>query len=299
MSGAAMVLAVLLPVIAAVLIAFAGKLPNVREFVSLAIAGLVLVLVLALIPGVLAGARPSIELVRLLPGVGLTFTLEPLGMVFAFVAALLWPLASLYSIGYMRGNDEKHQTRFYACFAIAIGSALGVAFSGNLLTLFVFYEVLSLSTYPLVTHKGNAEAMAAGRLYLGILLSTSIGLLLLAILVTWQITGSVDFVEGGLLRGEIGSTGTGLLLVLFIYGIGKAALMPVHRWLAGGHGGAHAGECVAARGGGGEGGRVQRGEGGGVCVRAGDASGELQRQLAAGDGGVHGDHRLGDRAALG
>lgn len=226
-----MLLAVSLPLIAAVLIGFAGKLPNVREFVSLSIAVLVMILVLALIPGVLAGHRPTLVLAEVLPGVALQFTLEPLGMIFAFVAALLWPLASVYSIGYMRSNNEKHQTRFYLCFAIAIGSALGVAFAGNLLTLFVFYEVLSLSTYPLVTHKGNDEAKAAGRLYLGILLSTSIGLLLLAILITWNIAGSVEFVEGGVLNGQIGGTGTGILLALFIYGIGKAALMPVHRWL--------------------------------------------------------------------
>ncbi|MBL4908268.1 MAG: hypothetical protein JKX94_12505, partial [Sneathiella sp.] len=105
------------------------------------------------------------------------------------------------------------------------------AFSGNLLTLFVFYEVLSLSTYPLVTHKGNADALKGGRIYLGILLSTSIGLFLPAIIWVWTLTGTVDFVPGGILEGHVGAGMTGVLLFLFMYGIGKAALMPIHRWL--------------------------------------------------------------------
>ncbi len=131
----------------------------------------------------------------------------------------------------MRGNQEHHQTRFYVCFAIAIASAMGIAFSDNLLTLFIFYEVLTLSTYPLVTHKGNASAMQAGRIYLGILLSTSIGLLLLAIVWTASIAGTLDFTPGGILAGKIEGPAVAVLLALYMFGIGKAALMPFHRWL--------------------------------------------------------------------
>jgi multicomponent Na+:H+ antiporter subunit D len=156
---------------------------------------------------------------------------EPLGLLFAAVAALLWPLNSLYSIGYMRANQEHRQTRFYVYFAIALTSTIGIAFAGNLLTLFAFYELLSLCTYPLVTHSGTLEAMRAGRLYLGILLSTSIGLLLLAILWTWQATGTLEFRPGGILAGHVTGFELGLLLFLYMFGIGKAALMPVHRWL--------------------------------------------------------------------
>ncbi|MGF1525792.1 MAG: proton-conducting transporter membrane subunit [Candidatus Competibacterales bacterium] len=152
-------------------------------------------------------------------------------MLFAAIAAGLWPLNSLYSIGYMRGNDEKHQTRFYVCFAIAIASALGVAFAGNLLTLFICYEALTLSTYPLVTHKGNADAVRAGRIYLGLLLTTSIGLLLPAIVWTYFVAGTVDFRPGGILAGNLDTGTAGILLALFLFGIGKAALMPFHRWL--------------------------------------------------------------------
>src|SRR5690606_7164161 len=140
-----------------------------------------LLTVLSLLPAVEAGGRPTVELAQILPGLNLALTVEPLGLLFACVASGLWIVNSIYSIGYMRGNREDHQTRFYVCFAIALASTMGVAFAGNMLTLFVFYEVLTLSTYPLVTHSGTAEAIRAGRVYLGVLLSTSIGLLLFAI----------------------------------------------------------------------------------------------------------------------
>ena len=147
------------------------------------------------------------------------------------VASFLWIVNSIYSIGYMRGNKEGHQTRFYVCFAIALASTMGLAFSANLLTLFVFYEALTLSTYPLVTHAGTEKAVRAGRVYLGILISTSIVLLLSAILITWQQTGTLTFVSGGILQGKVSDTLGLILLVMFMYGIGKAALMPIHPWL--------------------------------------------------------------------
>lgn len=116
-------------------------------------------------------------------------------------------------------------------FAIAIAGVMGVAFAGNLLTLFIFYEVLTLSTFPLVTHKGNDTALAGGRIYLGILLTTSIGLLLPAIIWTWSVAGTTDFSAGGILYGKISGVPLTILTLLFIFGIGKAAVMPVHRWL--------------------------------------------------------------------
>jgi multicomponent Na+:H+ antiporter subunit D len=108
---------------------------------------------------------------------------------------------------------------------------MGVAFAGNMMTLFVFYEVLTISTYPLVTHKGTDQAMRGGRTYLGLLLFTSIGLQLLAILWTWQVAGTLDFTVGGILTGKASGPVVGILLLLYVYGIGKAALMPFHRWL--------------------------------------------------------------------
>ena len=227
----AILLALFLPYVGSLGIWITGRDPNLRESITLATALMLLISVLTLLPAVASGERPSLTLLQIAPGLSLSFTIEPLGMLFAIVAAGLWPLNSVYSIGYMRGNQEKNQTRFYICFAIAIASAMGIAFAGNMLTLFIFYEVLTLSTYPLVTHKGNEDAMRSGRVYLGILLSTSIGFLLLAVIWTWYLAGTLDFTAGGILTGKIEGLLLPILLGLYMFGIGKAALMPFHRWL--------------------------------------------------------------------
>ncbi len=222
---------VVLPLLGALLILVTGSRPNLREASTLITASLLFIVVLGLLPHVLQGERPQTVFAEPFPGITLALQAEPLGMLFALVASLLWIVTSVYSVGYMRANGEAHQTRFYACFAVALSSTMGVAFSENLMTLFVFYEVLTLSTYPLVTHKGTEEAMKAGRVYLGILLTTSICLLLLAIAWTWQTAGTLSFVPGGILAGKLHGPALGLLLLLYVFGIGKAAMMPVHRWL--------------------------------------------------------------------
>ena len=225
----AMQLAVWVPLLGAVLIVLAGRWPNLREGVTLVTA----VTLFALVASVAFGDPAPVEvtLIELLPGLTLGLHNETLSILFAMVASGLWIVTSVYAIGYMRGNKERHQTRFYACFAIALCGAVGVAFSSNMLTLFVFYEVLTLSTYPLVAHKEDEKAKRGARVYLGILLATSIGLLLPALIATWQLAGTVDFVAGGVMAGSVDPAIGALLLVLFMYGIGKAALMPFHRWL--------------------------------------------------------------------
>jgi multicomponent Na+:H+ antiporter subunit D len=170
-------------------------------------------------------------LFQILPGVELAFKVEPLGMLFALVAGSLWLVNSVYSIGYMRGNNEPRQTSYYVCFAVAIAATMGIAFSKNLFTLFVFYEALTISTYPLVTHKATPEAMRGGRIYLMLLLATSMGLLLPAIVATGVLAGTLDFAPGGILDGKVSAGIMGLLLALYVFGIGKAALMPFHFWL--------------------------------------------------------------------
>ncbi len=152
-------------------------------------------------------------------------------MLFALVASGLWIVSSLYSIGYMRGNDEAKQTRFYVCFALAIAAALGIAFSANVFTLFVFYELLTLITYPLVTHHGTDKARSGGRTYLGLLVGTSVVFLLPALVFTWHVAGTTDFTPGGILGDKLSGFALGGLLALYMFGIGKAALMPFHRWL--------------------------------------------------------------------
>jgi multicomponent Na+:H+ antiporter subunit D len=187
--------------------------------------------VLALLAPVLAGARPRLAVIEVLPGLPLAFAIEPLGLLFALVASLLWIVNSLYSIGYLRGNGESHQTRFYVCFALALAATIGIAFAANVFTLFVYYEVLTLVTYPLVTHHGTPEARRGGRVYLGLLLGTSTVFLLPALVATWQVAGTTEFTVGGILAGRISPWACAGLLALYMFGIGKAALMPVHRWL--------------------------------------------------------------------
>lgn len=220
------------PLLGGVLILLAGKWPNLRETVTLTTAAILFLIVLSLAGPVLGGGpAPSLILPEMLPGLRIAFVIEPLGMTFGLVASFLWIVTSLYSIGYMRGHHEQNQTRFYFFFAVAIASTMGVAFSGNMLTLFVCYEVLTISTFPLVAHSGTDEAKRAGRVYLGILLGTSIGLQLVAVVWTWWVAGTLDFTKGGILQGKIEGVAVGVMLALYIFGIGKAAVMPVHRWL--------------------------------------------------------------------
>ncbi len=221
----------LVPAVGAAGISLAGRAPNLREGVTLAAAALLFASVLGVLPTVLAGGVPQLFVLGMLPGIALGFRVEPLGMLFALVASGLWIVNSVYSIGYMRGNDEPHQTRFYVCFALALAATMGIAFSANLLTLFVFYEMLTLVTWPLVTHHGDDEARRGGRLYLGFLLGTSITFLLPAIIATWALAGTLEFTPGGILRDRASGSVTGGLLALYMFGIGKAALMPFHRWL--------------------------------------------------------------------
>ncbi|MCA8901287.1 MAG: monovalent cation/H+ antiporter subunit D family protein [Hyphomonas sp.] len=225
--------ALILPLLIAAGIAMMGFSPNLREGVTFIGAGLLFAVVIMLAGQVAAGGRPELYIGEAAPGLAFAFKLEPLGALFALVASGLWIVNSFYSVGYMRGNRERNQTRFYICFAFAIFGAMGVAMSANLFTLFVFYEVLTLSTYPLVAHKGDAAAQRGGRIYLLTLLATSIGLLLPAVMWTWVLAGhNLDFVQGGLLAGaDISPVVASALLLLFAFGVGKAALMPVHFWL--------------------------------------------------------------------
>jgi multicomponent Na+:H+ antiporter subunit D len=218
------------PTVGAVLVALGHRRPDLREGATLFTSVLLFLCVAALLPPVLDGARPTLELFPVMPGLPIAFALEPLGMLFALVASALWMVNSLYSIGYLRGNAEQHQTRFYVCFALAIAATMGIALAGNVFTLFVFYELLTLVTYPLVTHHGTEKARLGGRVYLGLLVGTSVLFFLPAIVFTWHVAGTTDFRPGGILAGLAPAATVGLL-ALYAFGIGKAALMPVHRWL--------------------------------------------------------------------
>jgi multicomponent Na+:H+ antiporter subunit D len=226
-----MLLAIAIPFAAAGLIPLAHQRPNLREAITLSAAAMLAAVVWSLAGPVLAGARPGHPLLEIVPGFVLAFAVEPLGMLFALVAGSLWLVNSIYSIGYMRANGEPRQTSYYVAFAVALGATMGIAFAGNLVTLFLFYELLTLSTYPLVVHKANEEAIRAGRVYLTLLLGSSMLLLLPAIFATWLLAGTTDFRAGGILPAEVSATLLGVLLAGYVFGIGKAAVMPLHFWL--------------------------------------------------------------------
>ncbi|NND92291.1 MAG: monovalent cation/H+ antiporter subunit D family protein [Granulosicoccus sp.] len=211
---------------------FGEKRNNLREG-SIIVAGLILLLINNRIYSDLTAGIPvqSGEL-ALLADYSLKLSAEPMGVIFGLLASFLWVVTTVYSIGYMRGHHEINQTRFYVCFAIALAAVMGAAYADNLLTLFVAYEVITISTFPLVTHAGSEEAKKAGRLYLGILMSTSIGFLLPAIIWVATAAGTMDFIPGGVLADAgIGKSAMAVLLALFVFGIAKAGIMPFHRWL--------------------------------------------------------------------
>ena len=227
----ALALLLIIPLVAAAIIPLVGKAPNVREGVTF-VAGLALLAVVAyLCVDVAQGGRPELQFGKFAGKFDFTLKLEPLGATFAAIASSLWIVNSMFTLGYMRGNKEAHQTRFFACVAVAIAAAMGIAASANLITLFIFYEALTLSTFPLVTHKGDAKAKRGGTIYALILMGTSLALLLPAIIGTYVIAGTTDFVVGGIFPEGTSLFATSILLILFAFGIGKAALMPTHPWL--------------------------------------------------------------------
>lgn len=224
--------AVLISLAPVPLILLSSSRPNVREFWTISASIAKFGLVLSLLPDALAGRVAEIELLEISPAIALTLRADPLGVFFALIASGLWIFTSLYSIGYVRGLDEHKQTRYFASFAVCLSATIGIAFAANLLTFLIFYEILTIATYPLVIHKETPVAISAGRKYLLYTLSAGV-ILIAAIAWTYKLAGSVEFVPGGLLTGIVAPSGTFLwLFVLFICGVGvKAAVMPLHSWL--------------------------------------------------------------------
>lgn len=220
----------LIPLVGA-FVAAAVEHRNIRDYSIVGIAILLFINVLNILSIASEGILPPLVVSEVLPGISIMFHIEPFGVIFALIGSFLWIITSVYSIGYMRANQERHQKRFYLFFALAIFALMGIAFAGNMFTMFLFYELMTLCTFPLVTHHGTAKAKKAGRVYLGLLLGTSIGLQLVAIIWTYNIAGTLDFKVGGILADKAGPAVTGILLFLYVYGIGKAAIMPMHRWL--------------------------------------------------------------------
>jgi len=238
MSGpeTAMVVALVAPLVAAALVVLFRARPDVREGISIAMGAVTFGAVARIAGAVHGGEAVALELIEPVEGLRIAFSVEPLGLLFALIASLLWPLTTLYALGYMRGHGERNQARFFCFFAISISAVLALAFSANLATLFVCYEAITLATFPLVTHANDRSAWRAGRIYIGVLMGTSIGLLLLGCLAVQGVAGTTEFTPGGVLAGpleagRISKAALGVLLGLFVFGAGKAAVMPFHRWL--------------------------------------------------------------------
>ena len=216
---------------APILIILFRKNGNLRESATFLAAFLKFGIVLSMVPVILKGAEIVYPLVEVLPGVSIKFRVDALGILFALVSSTLWIVTSAYSIGYMRGLKEHSQTRYFCFFALALSATIGVAFSANLLTLYIFYEMLSFATYPLVTHHQDKEARSSGRKYLLYIVGGSIGLVLPAMIICYQLTGTLEFGRQGFLAGSGSGSLMGLLLIMLLFGFAKGAIMPFHSWL--------------------------------------------------------------------
>jgi multicomponent Na+:H+ antiporter subunit D len=224
--------AVLVSAVAVALIIASHRYPNVRESWSVLAALTKFGIIASMLPGVLEGTEYRWSLGEFVFGIEFSLRADALGMVFALLASFLWIFTAFYAAGYMRGLAEHSQTRFFAAFAASLSTAVGIAFAENLLTIFIFYELLSVATYPLVAHDETEEARTAGRKYLAYTFFGGGLLVLGGTALVFVLAGTTTFGETAaelaaadpiLARAAFGLLAAG-------FGV-KAALMPVHSWL--------------------------------------------------------------------
>jgi len=228
--------ALLIPLIGAIGVMLKGENENLREGISSVSSIILLGIVCSMIPDVLNGKTLYYQLFTILPNVTVTLRADAMSMIFALVASSLWTIAVYYSMGYMRGLKEHAQTRFNACFALAIFGAIGVALSDNLFTMYLFYEIVSVCTYPLVAHHQDQEGYDGGRKYLVYLTATAKAFLLPAMILIYVLTGTLDFsadISTGIFPPEVNKTLVIMLYIFCIFGFAKNGIMPFHHWLPG------------------------------------------------------------------
>ncbi|MDI6726503.1 MAG: monovalent cation/H+ antiporter subunit D family protein [Smithellaceae bacterium] len=227
-------LPVFIVLVTIILIMISGKRPNLREFWSVVGSVLTFLSVASMAPDILAGNRIVYSLSEIAPGISINFRVDGLSLIFGIVSSFLWIFATFYNIGYMRSLKEHAQTRYYACFAIAILGAQGVSFAGGLFSLYLFYEVITLFTYPLVAHHQDEEGYEGGKKYMVYLMGASKGFLLPAMILTYVMTGTLNFADditSGVFAGGADGLWVTVTYFLFIAGFAKAAIMPFHNWL--------------------------------------------------------------------
>lgn len=189
-----------------------------------------LILIGLLLVGVAAGNEYGVRF-AVLPGLELAFKVDALALLFMTLSALLWLVTTLYAIGYLEG--APHRSRFFGFFSLCVTATMGIAMAGNLFTFFIFYELLTLSTFPLVVHRGTEQAMRGGTIYLAYTLVGG-SLLLAGIVWLHHLIGHTEFAHAGIaaLLGPAYSGQLQIIFVLLIAGVGvKAALVPLHGWL--------------------------------------------------------------------
>ncbi len=221
--------AIAIPALGSLISALFSKKEIIRDFIFVA-TSIVTFLVVCKV-GLLFSGIHNFTLIQIYQDLAINFQVEYIGLLFAFVASFLWIPTTLYAIGYMKNHNEKNITRFFVFFGMTISATLGAAFSGNLVTLFMFYEFITFLTYPLVTHQRNTIAIKSGRFYIGILTFTSVTFFLGAILLVYLNSGNTDFTIGGSISGNSTKLFINLLTLLFLFGIAKAGVMPFHKWL--------------------------------------------------------------------
>ncbi len=231
-----LLLAILAPLIGAGLVMAAGKRPNLREACSFLAAVTLFGITVSLVPDIRAGRTLRFMVFDLLPGLSVSLRADALSMIFAVAASFLWIVTVFYSAGYMRGLKEHAQTRFNTCFALALFGAIGCAFSDNLLTLYLFYEIVSVTTYPLVAHHQDEEGYEGGKKYLVYLTATAKGLVLPAMVLIYVLNGNLDFagnIRTGIIPPDVHRGIVTALYVCCLLGFAKNGIMPLHHWLPG------------------------------------------------------------------
>jgi multicomponent Na+:H+ antiporter subunit D len=235
-SSVKLLITLLIPLIGTLGVMFMGKNENIREGVSSVASIILFLLVASMIPTVLSGKTLIFHMFSILPGVSVTLRADAMSMIFALVASSLWTIAVFYSMGYMRAHHEHAQTRFNACFALAIFGAIGVAFSDNLFTLYLFYEIVSICTYPLVAHHQDTEGYNGARKYIIYLTTTAKAFLLPALILIYVLTGTLDFapnISTGIFPPDVNKSLVIMLYIFCLFGFAKNGVMPFHHWLPG------------------------------------------------------------------
>jgi multicomponent Na+:H+ antiporter subunit D len=231
-SSAALMLAILVPFVTPALINMLGNMPRMRTMVQVIAALLMCFLVYQLYLVEVRGGGTKANLYEFFDNIIFGFATEPLSILYAVVLAVLWLFAIIYAHSYLGHKKDHKQKRFFIYYSLSIGCGMGIAFANNLLVMLIFYEALTLLTYPLVTHEGGKKTVDAGKTYLQYLLGSSIIILLPIIALVYVLTGTLQFTEGGNFYNSTLPEYLKLAILLaFLWGFAKSAVMPLHKWL--------------------------------------------------------------------